>query len=389
MTKKRIYLDFAASTPLRAEVKEAMEPFWSDKFGNASGIHMEGRQANQAIEDARSKIAEIIDSRADEIVFTSGGTEGNNIVVLGLVRSLEERGFLIKDLHFITTNVEHSSVRDCFIYLEKKGASVTYVPVNKEGIVSAKDVSYSIKDNTVLVSIMYANNEIGSIQPIAEIGELLLGIKKKRETLPLYFHSDASQVPTFLDCNVRKLNTDLLTLDGQKIYGPKGIGLLYIKNKVKISPIFCGGKQEFGMRVGTPNTPLIVGFSKALELAEKEREESIKSISKIQRYFMERLKEKIPKAELNGSINMRMPNNIHISIPGYEGEFLVIALDKKGIAATTRSACLGRGSGSYVVEALGKSKEHSIGSIRFSLGKETTKEEVDRTVEVLAELVRN
>lgn len=349
----RVYLDNAASTAVDKDVVESMRPYWNEKYGNAGGVlHNDGMDANNAIKNARTDIASYIGARDDEIIFTSGGTEGNNLAILGVMRELDNSGVPIESMHVITTTIEHSSVLDIFKYLEKHGAEVTYVEVNENGLVSADDVKNEIKDNTVLVSIMMANNEIGTIQPVDEIGKIISPLKKGRD-IPLYFHTDASQAALYMKVNVETLHADLITFDAQKMYGPKGIGFLYKKRGVKLQPIFIGGNQEFGLRPGTPNTPFIVGFQKAFEMAEEQREKNNKQMTELRDYFIDEL-EKLGGI-LNGDPKKRLPNNLNISFQGQDGEFFVISLNEKGISCSTKSACLGPNTGgSFVISALGK-----------------------------------
>jgi cysteine desulfurase len=368
--QKRIYLDYAASTPVDAEVLKTMMPYFAEDFGNANSIHQEGVKAKQALDNARSNLAGILNARSEEVVFTSGGTESNKIAIESVFDDL-------KNKHAVTSTIEHPSVLDVFKALEKRGLQVTYVGVGETGVVNPKDVRDAIKENTVLVSIMYVNNEIGTIQPINEIAKVIRS-KKKEYSSDIYFHTDASQAPLYLSLNTIKLGVDMMTLGGQKMYGPKGIGCLYKKKDIKI------------IRQGTENIPLIVGFAKALELADVNREEESKRLTELRDYFIEELKKQIPQVELNGSREQRSPNNINIYIPNIDGEFFTILLDSKGIACSTKSACKvdDEDEGSYVIEALGHSKERSKSSLRFSLGKTTTRKDIDYVVQTLAVSVK-
>jgi len=397
-SKKRIYLDYAATTPLAKRVKDAMEPYWDDDFGNPGGLYQEGVIAKQAVLESRKKIADALNALPNEIIFTSGGTEANSLAIFGFVGWLEGKGMKLKDLHFITCTIEHPSVLDAFGELETRGAQVSHVGVGETGLVKLDELKEALMPNTVLVSIIYAHNEIGTIQPISQIAKIIrqhqknstqqnLGRLSGKMALPL-FHSDASQAPLYLDINVQKLGVDFMVLDTQKIYGPKGVGALYLKGGIHIKPLFFGGKQEQGLRPGTENVPGIVGFAKAIEIAVEEREKESARLTELRDYFIAAILKKIRDAELNGDPKERLPNNVNISIPGIENEWVVIQLDVRGIAVGTRSACLaGDPTGSYVVRALGKSQKHSQGSIRFTLGRDTTKEEVEYVVKTLSEIV--
>lgn len=382
---KRIYLDNAASTSVDERVVDAMAPYWNDNYGNAGGIHLEGVTAKKAIKDVRDNLAKYINAHSDEVIFTSGGTEGNNMAILGVVRELENKGMLINEMHLITTTIEHSSVLEIFQYLEELGAKVSYIGVPENGVVNVQDIENEIKDNTMLISVMMANNEIGTVQPVEEIGKAIVSINKNRNT-PIYFHVDASQAGLFFKINTNELHADFITFDGQKVYGPKGVGFLYKKREVSIQPLFIGGNQEFGLRPGTPNTPLIVGLGKAFEILEEEREENNKKMIELRDYFIKQLEELGMK--INGDKVKRIPSNINVSFVGHDGEFIVVTLDSKGIACSTRSACIGDSKdGSYVVRELGKSKEEYTSSVRFTLSKDTKRKDIDYVVRMVKEIL--
>jgi len=395
---KRIYMDYAATTPLDSQVKREMDRFWTDDFGNPSAIYKEGVITKKVLEGSRKKTAKAINSHSDEILFTSGGTESNNLVIFGFLNSLEEQGANLADLHIITSAMEHHSVLDCFKEFEKKGMDVDYVGVGEDGIIDLNVIKELLRPNTVLVSIMYANNEIGTVQPIAKISRIIkkyseinLGAKPPSElggrTPKLVFHTDASQAPLYLDINVDSLGVDLMTLDGQKIYGPKGVGALYIKRGVSLKPILFGGGQEGGLRPGTENVPLIVGFAKALEIADEEREEESNRLIELRDYFIHRILKEIPGSQLNGDGVNRLPNNINISIPNIDNEFAIIQMDERGIACSAKSACLSmEGTGSHVLKSLGKDESSIRQSLRFSLGKSTTKGDIDYVIKNLIEI---
>lgn len=375
---RRIYLDYAASTPLDSRVKKAMEPFWDKHFGNPGGIYQEGVYAKKVLEESRNSVAELLGARSEEIIFTSGGTESNNLAIIGFFNYLEEKN-LLKGSHIITSAIEHPSVLEVFKKYERKGLEVSFAPVDNEGVLDLKSFKKLLKKNTIFVSIMYVNNEIGTIQPLKEVSKIL-----KEFNSEIVFHSDASQGPLFLDVDVNNLGVDLMSLDGQKVYGPKGIGVLYIKKGINLSPVIIGGSQERGLRPGTENIPLIVGLVSALKIVDKEREEVQKKTLELREYFLDKLL-KIPGVKLNGSRKNRIANNINVSIKGQDSEYLVVILDSKGIACATKSACIrDREVGSYVVQALNGEGN----GLRFSLGRETTKEDLDKTFDALSEILK-
>ncbi len=381
--QKRIYMDYAAATPVSNEVFKAMRPYWSKNFGNPGGIHTEGVVAKKAVKDSRKKIAEILKCGDDEIIFTASGTESNNLAVFGVVQKLLDDGADIADLHLITTVMEHPSILDLFKKYEKKGAQVDYLRIDEQGIADIKHFREILNPNTVFVSVMYANNEIGTIQPIGRLSHIISDFNKKHNK-NVVLHTDASQAPLYLSLDVNSLGVDMLTVDGQKIYGPKGVGLLYKKRDVEIEPLLLGGSQEMGYRAGTENVPLIVGLAKALEVADKNREKESARLTKIRDYFIDEVLRKIEGSVLNGGREDRLPNNVNISIPGTDSEFMIIKLDNKGIACASKSACMGaKAKESYVIEAL--CKGGSGNALRFSMGKDTTKGDVEYVVGVLVE----
>ncbi len=387
--KKRIYMDYAAATPVRKEVTKAMNKYWNIDFGNAGAIHTEGIIAKQAIEKSRKVLADILNSRPDEIIFNSGGTEANNSAIFGVLDKLNDNGIKIRDMHLITTKMEHPSVLNYFKYFEKKGAQLDLLDITEEGIVDLKQFKDLLRPNTVLVSIMFVNNEIGTIQPIEKIVKIIRNFKKKSlkdyKSITPVLHSDAAQSLLFLPINTIKLGIDLLSFDSQKIYGPKGVGILYKRKDLEINPLIVGGSQENGMRPGTENTPLVVGFAKALELASKEQEKEIKRLKKLRNYFIKKILKEIPNSDLNGNLKNRLPNNINISVPATNNDFSVIQLDTKGIACSTKSACSTE-KYSYVIKALGKTEKQIQNSLRFTLGKFTTKKDIDYVIKCLTSL---
>ena len=384
---KRIYLDHAASTPVRKEVKEAMDSFWDVNFGNPGAIHQEGVIAKDTVDQSRDKIAGYLGAYPNEIVFNSGGTEANNLAVFGVVNRLSEEGRKFEDMHLITTVFEHPSALQCFKSFEKKGVKVSYLEIDSEGIVDLRQLEEILTPQTVLISIMYVNNEIGTIQPLIEVTKIIRSFKKGQEESSIFpvLHSDAAQALLFLPINLGKLKVDLMSFDAQKIYGPKGVGALYVRKGIEINPLIIGGSQEGGLRPGTENVPLIVGFAKALELAEQEKSSESERLTKLRDYFIKEVLEKIPGTILNGSSEKRLPNNVNISFPGKDNEFLVIQLDQRGIACSTKSACLKEKS-FYVIDSLGHDEGLSKSSIRFTFGRSTNKKAIDYVIKSLVEI---
>ncbi len=378
----RIYLDHAATTYLDDAVKAAMEPYWQDKFGNASTIYKEGCDARSALNAARKNIASLIGANPDEIIFINGGTESDNLAIFGIAGQF-------KGGHIITTKIEHHAVLNSCKALEKKGFKVTYLEAGKKGIIDVKEFKKVLRKDTVLVSIMYANNEIGTIQPIKEIVKAIRDYKTKNKNQKIYFHTDAIQAAGYLDLNVEKLGIDLMSVNASKIYGPKGIGFLYVRRGVKLLPIIYGGGQERGMRSGTENIPSIVGLSKAFEIAQKMCEKESKRVAALRDYLIRNILKIIPESMLNGSQMSRLPNNVNVTIKGVEGESLVLYLDAHGIACSTGSACTSQDlNPSHVIIALGKSREDAHCSIRFTLGRKTTKDNIDYLLKVLPGTVK-
>ncbi len=378
---KRIYLDYAATTPIDPKVLEAMMPYLKDEYGNASSIHQLGQKAKEAIDKAREQVASFLNCLPSEVFFTGSATESDNIAVSGVVDFFLQKD---KQVHVVTTQIEHSAVLESAKASKEWGAEVVYCPVNAKGLIDVPEIEKLIKDNTVLVSVMYANNEIGAIQPIVEIGKLLKKINKTRKN-KIFFHTDAVQAVNYLDCDVEKLGVDLLTLSAHKIYGPKGVGALYIKKDTPIQPLIYGGGQERGIRPGTENVAGIVGIGKAIAEISKYQNTDI---SRYRDKLINGILEKIPRAHLNGPRDNRLPNNVNVSFEGAEGEALVIALDQEGVAASTGSACSTRSlEPSHVLLALGLTQEQAHGSLRLTLGRYTTEEEIDKVLEVLLEIV--
>jgi len=394
-SKRKMYLDNASTTPLDPRVLRAMLPYLKEKFGNPGSIHSYGVEAEDAVTNARKSIAKNISALPDEIIFTSGGTESNNAAILGLIGGIESASkYDLDNLHIISSVIEHSSVIEPIKFLQKKGVSVSFIPVDSKGMVNLPELKKSLKPTTVLVSIALANNEIGTIQPIREIAKII----RQSEKIIKYdighrptFHTDASQAVLYQDLNVLKLGIDLLTIDGHKIYGPKGVGVLYLRRGVKIAPLIHGGGQESGLRGGTENVPSIVGLSKALQIAVTEREREVPRLSLFRDLIIDRTLNIFPKSVLNGDKVNRLPNNINLSIPRVDTEFLTLQFDNKGIAVSTKSACLRDDDYSYVVRSLGGGKRRSKKTLRISLGRYTTTREVMRlinTMEILSKFNR-
>ncbi|MFC1802006.1 cysteine desulfurase family protein [Patescibacteria group bacterium] len=386
---KRIYLDYAAGTPVDKRVLKAMKRFLSVDFGNSGAIHKEGVVAKNTLEECRKKVASIFNSQTGEIVFTSGGTESNSLAIFGVVNNLITEGKKESDLHIITSKIEHASVIESFRDLESRGVKVDYISVNKDGLINLEDFKSKLTKDTNLVSFIYASNEIGVVQDVSSIAKIIRNVARKNNIeKKTVFHIDASQSPLYLSLNVVKLGVDLMTIGGQKIYGPKGVGALYIRRGVKIRPLFIGGSQERKIRPGTENIPLIVGLTKALELAEERREEEVKRLTEIRDYFINQILEKIPEAEINGSLTERLPNNVNVSFEGVNNpEFIVLQLDQKGIACSTKSACINeKGSLSNIVRAL--NKEGITNAFRFTLGRSTRKRYIDYVVRVLVGILK-
>ncbi len=385
---KEIYLDHAATTPLDPRVKKAMEPYWDKEFGNPSSLHRKGVVAKKILENSRKTIAKILHCRPVEIVFTAGGTEAINLGIIGFGRANAHFG-----KHIITTRIEHHAVLHSIDLLMREGFDVTTIGVSKDGLVDPKEIERLIRQDTILVSVMYANNEIGTIQPIAEIAKIIREARRKRSTnknsTPIYFFTDACQAAGSIDLNIERLGVDMLVLNGSKIYGPKGVGCLYAKREIKLEPIIVGGGQEKGIRSGTENIPAIVGFAKALEIANAMREKENARLTRLRDWFIKEIMTSIPDAMLNGHATLRLPNNVNVSILGIEGEAAVIYLDAKGIFCSTGSACSSVSlEPSHVILELGRSPGLAQGSLRFTLGRKTTKKGLEYVLKVLRGVVK-
>ncbi|OGG54818.1 hypothetical protein A3D62_02135 [Candidatus Kaiserbacteria bacterium RIFCSPHIGHO2_02_FULL_49_11] len=385
--KKRIYLDYAASTPLDSVVLKKMMPYWALHFGNGGGLHEEGRRAKEAIDEARGKIARTLLVQSDEIIFTGSGTEANNLGITGYLEGLK---LPFAAMHAVTSSAEHPSVLECFKDFEKRGGEVTYIDLNEQGFVEAKRVYEALMPQTRLVSVGFVNSEIGTLQPIADIAHEILRYEKKSKKGHIAFHTDACQAPLYFDCSPKRLGVDSMSIDAQKIYGPKGVGFLYSKRGINIAPILKGGGQERGIRPGTENVPLIVGMGESFLRAVEGREKESARLTQLRDYFIKKIQKEIPRAILNGDATLRSPSNVNISIPGADNEYVVIALDEQGIAATTKSACLGSRlrAASYVITSLTKDLNRAQSALRFTLGKHTTKKDLEQTVYALVKTVQ-
>lgn len=378
---KRVYLDYAATTPTDPRVLETMLPYFSGLYGNASSMYESGRRAKSAISRSREMVSKILGSSPSEIIFTGSGTESDNLAILGIARANKSKG-----RHIVISAIEHKAVLESAKQLEKEGFRVSLAPVLSDGLINLEALESLLREDTILVSIIYANNEIGTIEPLSHISKI---IKKHRgqKAFPL-FHTDACQAAGFLNLNVDDLGVDLMTLNGSKVYGPKASGILYKRHNVDIEPLIIGGEQEGGLRAGTENTALIVGLAEALRLANEEREKESERLTELRDYFIEELQKKVPDAILNGHKSLRLPNNAHFSFPNIEGESILLMLDKEGVEVSTGSACSARDlRPSHVLLALGAEAELAHGSIRFSLGRYTTYEDLDYCLSVLAGIV--
>ncbi|MBR5291841.1 MAG: cysteine desulfurase NifS [Clostridia bacterium] len=369
---RKVYMDNAATTALAPEVLEQMMPYLTTTFGNPSSVHAFGREARTGIDKARQQVAAALNAEVDEIIFTGCGTESDNTVLLGVAAKYKAKGN-----HIITTNIEHHAILHTAEYLEKNGCEVTYLPVDQYGRVSAEQVAAAIKDNTILVSIMFANNEVGSIMPIAEIG----AVCREKGVL---FHTDAVQAVGHVPIDVKAMNIDMLSLSAHKFHGPKGVGALYVRRGIRLPSFVMGGGQEKGRRAGTENTAGVVGLGAAVEMSCAHMEENAKRMTALRNRLMEGIEREIPEVKLNGHRTERLPNNVNYSIRYIEGESILLMLDMNGIAASSGSACTsGSLDPSHVLLALGLDHETAHGSVRLTLGDETTEEDIDYVIDVL------
>lgn len=373
---RRVYFDHSATTPVDSEVAKVMMEYMTEKFGNPGSIHYFGREANKAVSEARANVAALLGANSNEVFFTSGGTESDNLALKGVAFANRKKGN-----HIITTAIEHHAVLHACQYLEKHGFDVTYLPVDENAMVRLEDVKNAITDKTILISVMFANNEVGTIQPIKEIGQLA---KDKG----IYFHTDAVQVVGNYPVDVNEYNIDLLSISGHKLYGPKGVGVLYVRKGVKVESLQQGGSQERKLRAGTENVPGIVGLGKAAKQARLQMAERIAHVQGLRDKLIQGIQERISDIKLNGHAEKRLPGNVNISFFYVEGESLLLNLDMKGIAASSGSACTsGSLDPSHVLLAMGMTHETAHGSLRLSLGRGNTQADVDYCLEVLPPIV--
>jgi cysteine desulfurase len=390
---KRIYLDTAARTPIDKRVAKVMIDVQTKTFANAGSIHKEGMEAYEILETSRKRIANILGCHADELIFTSGGTESDNLAVFGVARAVkncQENKQTGKDkkLRIAVSAIEHVAVLEAAKKLEEENFAIDYLSVGEDGIVDPKELAKVLTPQTILVSIMYANNELGTIQPIKEIAKVIRNWRKKNKTSYPYFHTDACQAGRFLDLSTNKLGVDLLSLSGSKIYGPHNVGLLYVKRGTLIEPIIYGGGQENGRRAGTEDVAAVAGLAEALRLCSLARETESKKLSRLRDFLINAVIKEIPTARLNGSVKARLPNNINFSFLGESGEQLVLRLDVKGFAVSSGAACSSRKkSNSYVIIATSGDKKRAESSVRITLGRETSKADIDKLIKTLSELL--
>lgn len=373
---RKVYLDHSATTPVRPEVAQLVTQYFTETFGNPSSVHAFGRAARKGVETAREQIASLIKAKPEEIFFTSGGTEADNMAIIGVAMANQTKG-----KHIITTQIEHHAVLDTCKYLQRQGFEVTYLPVGADATIDLNQLKDAIRDDTILISMMHVNNEVGTILPIKEVGQLA---KEKG----ILLHVDAVQSFGKIPIDVNEMNIALLSASGHKIYAPKGIGCLYLRKGTKLSPLFYGGSQERKRRPGTENVPGIIGFGLAAELAGQEMETEAKRLTKLRDKLIDGILEKIPESQLNGHRTNRLPGHVNVSLRYIEGESLLLMLDMKGIAASSGSACTsGSLDPSHVLMAMGICHEVAHGSLRLTLGKSTTEEDIDYVLEVLPEIV--
>ncbi|MBU4375548.1 cysteine desulfurase [Patescibacteria group bacterium] len=400
----KIYLDHSATTPMDKQVLKVMLPYFSDKFGNPSSIHGFGQAALAGVDAAREELSRFLNCAPDEIIFTSGATESDNLAIKGVVKALKKQGIKREEMHIITSLIEHDAVLEPLTDQEAKGMKITRLPVKANGVVDIEKFKKAIRDDTVLVSIMYVNSEVGSIQPIREIGKIIKNINEKRlkewhkcrtaerggRPRKIYFHTDATQAVNFFHCDVKRLHCDLLSLSGHKIYGPKGVGALFVKSETPLKPVQLGGHHERNLRSGTLNVPGIVGLGEAIRLLDKKsREVENKKIVKLRDMLVNGIMKNIPNAILNTDREISTPSHAHFSFLGVEGESILISLDLKGIAVSTGSACASSSlKASHVLLAMGIKPEVAHNSIRFTLGKLTTEAEIKQVIKILPPIIK-
>ena len=377
---KHIYLDYAAATPLDKNVFAKMEPYFATQFFNPSATYLRARAIAKDVQEARERVAQSLGVRPVELIFTAGGSEANNLAIHGVMRKFPGK-------HIVVGSTEHASIIE-----PAKDYKYTLAPVHTDGRIDLDELQKVITDDTVLVSIMVANNEIGTITPIRKVADLIKTIKDARakagNSLPLYLHTDACQAVLYLDVHPARLGVDLMTFNGGKIYGPKQSGILYVKTGIELHPLIQGGGQERNLRSGTENVPNVVGFSHAFDIAVRKHESNHKKLSQLQEEFIQLMSEKIPSAKLNGSQKYRLPNNIHITIPGIDNERVMMELDERGIECAVGSACsASNDEPSHVLKAIGLSDQDAQSSLRFTMGLETTRTDIATTVDALSEIL--
>ena len=383
--KKRIYLDHAAATPLSSSVKKAMLPYLETTFGNPSAIHGEGVKARQSIEDARQSVATILGIRPNGVVFTSGGTESNNLAILGYIKNLcRTEGVPYSEMEVVTTKIEHPSISALIPILKATGVKIRTVAVNEEGLITIPALEAVLSPKTVLVTFAYANSEVGAVQPVSRLTRVIRKYQKEQGT-KIVVHVDAAQAPLWLPCALPRLGVDMMSLDVGKCNGPKGVGMLAVHGTIGLLPILHGGGQEQGLRPGTENVAQIVGAATALARAQEVHEERSVAVKKVRDTFFALLSQELPTAQINGPIDEnRLPNNINISLPGFDTEYAVIYLDAKGVAASTKSACAGAGGGeSVVVYEMTKDSDRARSTLRLSLGEENTIADMRTVLQIL------
>jgi len=383
----KVYLDHSATTPVDRRVLKKMLPYFSEKFGNASSVHCFGQEPRQAIEKAREKVAQFFGCKNYEIIFTSGATESNNLVIKGVVDYHLENGKKLSDLHIITSQIEHPAILEPLKDLKKRGLKVTFLPVDRKGLVSVAKFRASVTGKTILATIMYVNNEVGTIQPIKELGHVIKKLNQKRKQ-PILFHTDAVQAVNYVNCKVKNLGVDFLSLSGHKIYGPKGIGALYIREGASLVSQQLGGHHEYNIRAGTHAVPSIIGLAEAINLVKGSKASNAR-IKKLRDYLKDEIIKKIPQVVVNGDMVKRVPANLNVCFKNAEGESILMMLDMAGIAVSTGSACSsGSLEPSHVLMAMGVPKDIAHGSIRFTLGKDTTKADIDHAIKHLVSVVK-
>ena len=400
----KIYLDHSATTPMDKKVLSAMLPYFNNKFGNPASIHSFGQEALEGVDKAREELSMFLNCAPDEIIFTSGATESDSLAIKGLIKGLKKQGIKREKMHIITSLIEHDAVLEPLTEQEAKGMEITRLPVKTNGVVDIEKFKKAIRNNTVLVSIMYVNSEAGSIQPVGEIGKIIKKINNNRlnewkkcriknrgdRPRPIYFHTDATQAINFFDCDVKRLHCDLLSLSGHKIYGPKGVGALFVKDGTPIKAVQMGGHHEKNLRSGTLNVPGIVGLGKAIKLLDKKSQAvNNKKIAKLRDMLVDGITKNTPDVMLNTDRKISTPSHANFSFLGAEGESILISLDLEGVAVSTGSACASSSlKASHVLLAMGIKPEIAHNSIRFTLGKHTTEAEIKKVIKILPPIIK-